>query len=372
MRLLDRYLLRELMVPLAYCLCGFLLFWISADLIGELDELRKRSLRAMDILLYYLVRLPEMLVLITPIGLLLALLYALSNHARHQELTAIRSAGVSLWRLAMPYFGVGFVFSLALLLMNEVWVPRSAEAADRILNRYAPVNPTLRAAWVQDVGFTNTRQRRKWFVKAYNLVTHEMRSPHVEWVLDTGTAWDIYAERAFYLDGGGWGFSNATERIFPAIRGAFPTVTQTNLLIMADFDETPEEIESEIKIARLNDFRQARKAQLSIQEILSYRRLHTEDNRRTAMLDTKLHERLALPWRAFIVVLIALPFGAAAGRRNVYVGVASSIVICFTYFVLSQVGLALGAGGYVWPLLAAWMPNLFFAGLGTFLIYRVR
>jgi lipopolysaccharide export system permease protein len=371
MRLLDRYLLRELMVPLAYCLCGFLLFWISADLIGELDELRKHSLRAYDILQYYLVRLPEMLVLITPIGLLLALLYALTNHSRHQELTAIRSAGVSLWRLALPYFGVGFAISLVLFALNEFWVPKSTERAERILNRYEAAAPTVKTRWVKDVGFSNTRQRRKWFVKAYNVVTHEMVWPHVEWVLDTGTAWDIYAERAYYVDGG-WTFSNATERIFPAIRGAFPTVNQTNLLVMADFDETPEEIESEIKIAKLSDFREARKAQLSIQEILSYRRLHTEDSRRTAMLDTKLHERLALPWRALIVVLIALPFGAAAGRRNVYVGVASSIVICFTYFVLSQVGLALGAGGYVWPIFAAWMPNLFFAALGTFLIYRVR
>jgi lipopolysaccharide export LptBFGC system permease protein LptF len=255
--------------------------------------------------------------------------------------------------------------------MNELWVPQSTEAAEQILNRYETPNPALRVQWVRDVGFTNTRQRRKWFVKAYNLVTHEMLWPHVEWVLDTGTAWDIYAERAFYVDGG-WSFSNATERIFPAIRGAFPTVNQTNLLVMADFDETPQEIESEIKIAKLSSLREARKAQLSIQEILNYRRLHTEDNRRTAMLDTKLHERLASPWRPLIVVLIALPFGAAAGRRNVYVGVASSIVICFTYYVLAQVGLALGAGGYIWPVLAAWMPNLFFAALGTFLIYQVR
>ena len=32
MRLLDRYLLRELLVPLGYCLGGFLIFWISFDL----------------------------------------------------------------------------------------------------------------------------------------------------------------------------------------------------------------------------------------------------------------------------------------------------------------------------------------------------
>jgi len=279
---------------------------------------------------------------------------------------------VSIWRLALPYFSVGFLFSVALLALNELWVPQSNETADKILNRYEPVQtnaPTSR--WIRDFGFTNTRQRRKWFIKAYNLVTHEMYWPHVEWTLDTGTAWDIYAERAFYTPGG-WTFTNVQERIFPAIQGAFPTVNQTNLLVMAAFDETPEEIESEIKISKLSSFREQRKAQLSAREILNYRRLHTENNRKTAMLDTKLHERLASPWRALIVVLIALPFGVATGRRNVYVGVASSILICFTYYVLAQMSLALGTGQFIWPALAAWLPNLFFAALGVGLIVRVR
>ena len=44
MRLLDRYLFRELLTPLAYCLGGFLVFWISFDLFTELEELQERKL----------------------------------------------------------------------------------------------------------------------------------------------------------------------------------------------------------------------------------------------------------------------------------------------------------------------------------------
>jgi len=372
MRLLDRYLLRELMVPFGYCLSGFVIFWTSAELITELDDLQRHKLQFADVLIYYLVKLPEFLVLIVPISLLFALLYALTSHGRHNELTAIRASGVSLWRMALPYFAVGFLCSLGLSVVNELWVPQSSDAAEKILNRYEkPDTNSMNGRWIRDFGFTNTRQHRKWFVRAYDVITHQMYWPHVEWTLDTGTAWDIYAERAFYREGG-WCFSNAQERIFPAIRGAFPTVSQTNILFMQEFNETPEQIESEIKISKLSSFREAKKAQLSAREILNYRRLHTEDNRKTAMLDTKLHERLASPWRALVVVLIALPFGAAAGRRNVYVGVASAILIVFTYYVLAQVGLAIGAAEFLWPALAAWMPNLFFAGLGVFLMYRVR
>ena len=73
-----------------------------------------------------------------------------------------------------------------------------------------------------------------------------------------------------------------------------------------------------------------------------------------------------------MVVLLALPFGAMTGRRNVYVGVASSLVICFFYFVLTQVMLALGAGGYLPPLIAAWLPLALFAGGGIYATWLLQ
>jgi len=69
MRLLDRYLLRELMVPFGYCLSGFLVFWISVDLLNELDDLHRHKLHVGDVLIYYLVKIPEMLVLVVPASL---------------------------------------------------------------------------------------------------------------------------------------------------------------------------------------------------------------------------------------------------------------------------------------------------------------
>src|SRR3989454_8082117 len=136
MRLLDRYLLRELLVPLGYCLGGFLIFWISFDLISELNHFQKQRLHATDVAAYYIVKTPELLLVVVPVALLLALLYALTNHARHHELTAIRAAGVGLWRISLPYLAVGFVLSLELFALNEMWVPTAAETAEEILSRY--------------------------------------------------------------------------------------------------------------------------------------------------------------------------------------------------------------------------------------------
>jgi lipopolysaccharide export system permease protein len=131
MRLLDRYLLRELLVPFGYCLVGFLIFWLTFDLFGQLSDFQKLKLSAEEIFQYYLAKTPEILVVALPVAFLLALLYALTNHARYHELTAIRSAGVSLTRLAAPYLAVGFVLTLALFAMNELWVADAAGAATK-------------------------------------------------------------------------------------------------------------------------------------------------------------------------------------------------------------------------------------------------
>jgi lipopolysaccharide export LptBFGC system permease protein LptF len=142
---------------------------------------------------------------------------------------------------------------------------------------------------------------------------------------------------------------------------------------MPEFDETPSQIRSEIKIGGYLDLNGARKADIPLKDIYNYLRLHPNLPRDSASrLFTKFYGRLAAPWTCLVVVLIAIPFGAAAGRRNLFVGVAGSIFICFTFFVLQQISLALGAGGYASPWLAAWLPNMIFGATGIFLMTRVR
>ena len=93
MRLLDRYLLRELLVPLGFCLGGFFVFRLSFDLLGQLSGFQARGLGVGAIASYYWYGLPELLATVLPVGLLLAMLYALTNHTRNNEITAIRAAG---------------------------------------------------------------------------------------------------------------------------------------------------------------------------------------------------------------------------------------------------------------------------------------
>jgi lipopolysaccharide export system permease protein len=375
MRLHDRYLLRELLIPLGYCLCGFLIFWISADLFMTLGDFRKRGLSVRDVAEYYLVIAPDFLVIVLPIALLLSLLYALTNHARHNEITAIRAAGVSVWRLSLPYLAVGLMGSLVLLAINELWAPGSDDAVKLILERHLPaVARSAGGKEFRNLCFDNSRDGRIWRIGVYNSQTGGMIEPIVSGTARDGSGpWQLKAERAVPINGT-WTFYNVREFRETAQTDLPPVPSlQTNVLAMPEFTETPEEINSEIKISASLSLRAARKADVPIMELLHYLRLHPNPSRSDASwLHTKLQGRLAAPWTCLVVVLIAIPFGAAAGRRNVYVGVASSILICFVYFVLQQVGLALGTSGSLPPWLAAWSPNLSFALAGMWLTVRIR
>lgn len=375
MRLLDRYLLRELLVPFSYCLFGFFIFWLSFDLFAELSEFQSLKLSTRDVATYYAAKAPEIMVMAMPIAFLLALLYALTSHARYNELTAIRAAGVSLARMSIPYFAVGLALGLVVFATNELWVPRTGEVADRILSRQrsARTSSELRNREIKQ-GFYNVRARRHWFIEEYNSATFEMTRPHVIWRVRDGSRREIVAERGAWVQGV-WVFTNLFFLTY-STNATDPPLEQRQLdrVAMPEFWETPDLIKSEFKFNRLNalSIRAKKGVQLSLSEIIEYRRLHPDQRNKSPLINTKFHERLATPWTCLVVVLIALPFGAAPGRRNVFVGVASSIVICFAYFVVQQLAVALGTGGRIPAWIAAWTPNALFALVGLILCWRIR
>ena len=376
MRLLDRYLLREFLVPLGYCISGFLIFWIAFDLFSELHAMQDKHLLAGDIAEYYLFRLPEFLPVALPVALLLALLYSLTNHARYNELTAMRTAGLSLWRLCAPYLVVGLLASMTLFALNEFCAPATSEAADEILLRRVQRNLSIEERQqVRNLAFKNSREDRFWGpIGIYNPATGEMIQPRVEWRLPDGSWRSIFADRAVRTNGV-WTFYRVREFKETTVRNSLPVpLPLEDVMAFPEFTETPEEINSKINVTEhFGHQTRTHRADIPLFVILNYLRLdpNPEPGLRS-WLYTKLHGRLAGPCTCLVVVVIAVPFAAGSGRRNVFVGVAASISIFFVYYVLQQLGFAFGEAGRVPAWLAAWLPNLVFGFAGLWMMARVR
>jgi lipopolysaccharide export system permease protein len=372
MRLLDRYLLRELLTPLVLCLGGFLIFWVSLDLFQQLNEMQENKLHLLDVLEYAAAMVPAFLVTILPIILLLALLYTLTAHARHNEITAMRAAGISLWRICVPYYLTGLVAAVGVYALNEYVVPDCSLWADQIMHRYvkadqnADVQKDLRGR-----DFRNTSGTRHWVLGEFHPDNGEISQPLVVWRRPDGSTMKIQAELARFTNNV-WTFYNVHEYVQATGAPTNQQLAQTNVLAMPEFDERPSQMINELKI---DEYRRMDTSDLDIPlpDILGYLHHHPHLTRKdTGWLQTQLQRRFSTPATCLVVVMIAVPFGAVSGRRNLFTGVASSIFICFFFIIIQKVSLAYGTNGNVPAWLAAWLPNFIFAGTGLFLTLRAK
>ena len=373
MRLHDRYFFRELLTPLGYCLGGFMAVWASFFFFTKLDEMREAKLHGLEVLEFCLAGLPEFFILVLPVLLLLALLYALTHHARHNEITALRAAGVGLWRLCAPYFIVGVLATGIYYSLNEVAVPFCQQWTTEILTRHLKNQSESKVKTrfiAQD--FHYRRAHRVWFIGEYDVSAATMINAEATWPLPDGTQRRLNADRGAHTNGV-WFFSGVHVFGQTNAHSNWKPVFATNQIAMPEFDETPAQIALAIKFNPATGLLSSRSADIPLKDLWAYLRQNPDlSGQDSARWWTKFHARIAAPWTCLIMVLMAIPFGAQSGRRNLFFGVAGSIFICFGYFVLSAVCLALGMGGILPGWLAAWLPNFFFAVTGIILTWRTR
>jgi len=381
MRLIDRYLLRGFLFWLVVCFGAFLLLWIAFDLSFDLHRFQTAHLRGKDIIQYYFFAIPEFIPLALPVSILLAMLYTLNNHARHNEVTAIRAAGISLTRMCMPYFVAGFVLSVALFAFNEYFAPQAGDRADEILRKRIDASVKAERHLVKPLNFINYGvggKGRAWTAALYDTEKFKMTLPFVAWESTNGEMMVLKATEGVWTNGT-WVFSgdvvetlsgSALENAGSVIR----VLKTTNSLAMPEFSETPVEIQSDIKVNAYRGINsKTHRADLPLADIVNYLRFHPHPDRHMRnWLFTKLHGRFAGPFTCLVAIIVAIPFSARSGRRNIFVGVAASISIFFAYFVLQQVGLTFGETGWMPSWLGAWFPNLFFGLGGLALMSKVR
>lgn len=196
------------MVPMGFCLGGFMVFWLSFDLLGQVGTLQQRGLGFGDVAWYYCLEAPEMLSTVLPVGFLLALLYALTQHARHNEVTAIRAAGVGMARLCVPYLGVGLALVVFLHAMAEHVAPRCRVLQERMLLGAAA--NAKEGVWRERIDVENVADRRLWNVGAFNEVSGEMRRPRVRLWIGPG-ARQAWMARTVAWTNGAWRAAGVSE-----------------------------------------------------------------------------------------------------------------------------------------------------------------
>ena len=85
-----------------------------------------------------------------------------------------------------------------------------------------------------------------------------------------------------------------------------------------------------------------------------------------------LRRKVAFPFVTIIMTMLAVPFAVSTGRRGALYGIGLGISLAIVYWVALSLFGALGEGGMLSPLLAAWAPNILFGAVAIYMVLTVR
>lgn len=368
LKIIDKYILREYLRNVFYCITAFSMIHILDDLFGNLSEFAEAEVPFKMIVKFYVNKflLGQEIEPYIPASLLLATLYTLWEFGRHNELTAMRASGLSLHRLMMPFLGLGLVLSVTTLVMKETISPdKSLWALEYKSNKFKEVTHRKR----YNLAHYNSMGRRNWMIDEVDLNNPgHLKGLKITQEREDGSRESITtAEKAEYLDGTWW-FFNARVQVFdrndiPIKSASDSEKDLTAVKEMKNYMETPQHIVNEVKEW---DF-------LTSREMISYLKTHKGLSRKDrAQKECDLHHRLAMSWACLIVTLFAIPVGAGSQRQNALHGIIWTLGIFFAFYTLTQAGVFAGKRGLISPFLGAWLANIVFLIMGIRMIRKMR
>ena len=357
MKRLDRYVLRELLVPfLIGTLAVVLMFDINMlmAITKTIDISNVPKLALAQLILY---KTPFWMNMTLPVGMSLGASLAMSRLARESELTAMRCAGVRILRVIAPIAAFGVLIAIGDFLLVEKVMPVAERRESSLLRQVGVLavmpdlaeNTLVRLPSMQ-VSIGRTRRTGPDTLVLSDIVMYQRPSPGLVRLIqaDSGTynhgRW--YMPKAFGYD-----------------------ITDDGQLTRYKVNE-PVSIEDKVVLDDLMMPPQPEEQTASqIRQSIAYAK---SQHLQTQELEIKYHVRYSVPASCVLFAFVA-PALAIMFARSGFAGVLLSIFLVFLYYnVFIFTTEILGKNSHISPILAAWAPNILFAVLGLFAIRRLE
>lgn len=362
MRILTRYILREILAPtlIGCALFTFILFMPQLPRILEIVV--RSSSTWTDVMEVFLFTLPNLLRVTIPMAVLVGILLGLSRLAADSEVIAMRSSGLGIGYL-VRVSSIVAVGGTLLGLGNSLYLAPRANQAILAMQRSLEtqqasyeIQPRVfyedfknAVLYVQDVrsgaGASNWRQ-------VFMANVTDPANPIV-----TTAASATVASSA-----------NTQELMMRLRNGArYETVAgdpgQFNISTFATTD-MPLSLgqQSSIRLGRLETAIYA----LPMHALL--KRARGPGARRYLI---EIYDRFSFPFACLVLMLVGVPLGASSRRGGKSSGFVFTILLVFIYYFLSATGTALGRENKLPVFLAVWSANLIFAAAGLFLLWQM-
>jgi lipopolysaccharide export system permease protein len=359
MRILDKYIIKELLGPFVFGIAAFCSVFIGTGTLFRIAQyVTKYGASIFTVTKLFLYSLPGIVVLTFPMSMLLASLLSFGRLSGSSEITAMRSGGVSFYRLAAPVFLVAFGVSIFAVAFNELVVPQANEEYNHIVRYEIEKNTAPKAQEhivIKDI--KDNAIQRLTYAQRYDPQTNSMIGLTIEDFANGNLIRVENAETAVWQSDR-WIMHNGT------IHDLSPEGTNSRML---QFNEQVLPLDRD-PTALTRD--QKKPEEMTIKELKQEINLLKSEYISTANYEVELQQRLSIPMASFVFALIGTPLGLQPHRSSSSIGLGLSIIIIFMYYTIMTVTTALGQGGAIPAVLAAWIPNLIGMIVGVYLVRK--
>ena len=118
--------------PFVWCLFIFTIMAIIIDIFSFIEDIVKFKIPGTSLAAFYIYYSPTIVLQVTPMAVLLSTIFILSNLNKNNEITAMKSSGISLWRIISPVIILGLIISISSFIVSDKVIPISSKVANMI------------------------------------------------------------------------------------------------------------------------------------------------------------------------------------------------------------------------------------------------
>jgi lipopolysaccharide export system permease protein len=369
---LDRYIVSEMMGPFLFGVGAFSSIGVSIGVLFELvRKVAESGLPLIIALHVFSLKLPEFLSLAFPMSMLLSSLMAYSRLSNDSEIIALRSCGVSIYRLITPALMLSMVVTLIMFVFNESIVPTANYQATITMQRaFNEEQPTFQDSNILYQQFAEVRQpdgssqnalARIFYARRFDgermreVTILDFTRGNLDQILSAETG-------SWNPEKNAWDFQEGT------IYGVSSDGAYSNIITFDDYQVNLPRVPLDLA-ARSKDY-----GEMNIAEAQAELMLLSSQNvnvQRIRKLRVRIQEKWALPFVCMVFGVVGAALGTLPNQRtNRATAFGVSILIIFSYYLLSFVCSALGIREIISPVMAAWTPIGFGAIAGSLLVVR--
>lgn len=365
MRRIDRLIIGELAGPWLFGVAMFTTLIMVGTYLFKITDYLVNGVSVGTVVSLSVLLLPGIMVKTFSMALLLATLLAFGRLSGESEIVALRAAGASLGRIMAPVAAFGFTVALLSFWVNEQIVPAAAykgteivQNIDRELNGSAqPIFQVVRDP-------NSGKIVAMIMAKDFSLGQRSLKDAWVVAYEKDNPAYILHAPGMKFTDTNNW-------RVEPGSRlfsYDLQTVTQLDGFWPNQVAEPPKV--EDIVAAQLKDLDSFSMKEMRKRIEIAQKNVGTFGAEQVRNLEYGYYNKIALPLAALIFALVGAPLGIRNHRTGTATGFALSIVIIFSYMMLTRVAAIWALGGKMHPAMASFIPLIIGMFMAVFLIWK--